>query len=328
VSTNRPDERQLEDLTPDEITAIQAALTAMAAGAAARPSIPGPTITGTGAGSAPAWLSQAQTTAPIPAPSAAPPLALSAGIPPAPTSWFESTGHLAASNHPALRNEAAQTPAGAVAPLAAGPFTLPSASLSPVPSPRVVPVTGTLAASRDAAMRGRPPSLGRRRSDALPTRALAAAAGVAATLGLIVVLVPPDTLVANGGGASGNTGNTDPGQAADASGVVGDAVSPSDVLETPAPSPSPLATKGSKTKTKATPKATKGPSATARPAAGGNTGSSGGSSGGGAATPKPTAKAGPTAKPTPKPTPRPTPQPTPRPTPKPTPVPTAASGKP
>ena len=63
MSTNRPDERQLEDLTPDEITAIQAALTAMAAGAAARPSIPGPTITGTGAGSAPAWLSQAQTTA-------------------------------------------------------------------------------------------------------------------------------------------------------------------------------------------------------------------------------------------------------------------------
>ena len=47
MSLQRPDERTLDDLTPDEVAAVQAALTAKAAGMAAQSSLPDPTVAAT-----------------------------------------------------------------------------------------------------------------------------------------------------------------------------------------------------------------------------------------------------------------------------------------
>jgi hypothetical protein len=148
----------------------------------------------------------------------------------------------------------------------------------------------------------------RRRADPAPTRAIAVAAGVATTLGLVVVLAPPDATSAGAAVLvpSGTELPSDPDLAALM------------VLETPAPSPSPSVTAKAKAKAKA--KATAKPKsksttrsttkATAKPRTGAK------------ATPRPAGTARPKA------TAKPTPKPTAKPKPKPTPVPTGASGKP
>jgi len=165
----------------------------------------------------------------------------------------------------------------------------------------------------------RPP---RARADAMPTRAIAVATGVAASLGLVVLLVPAPPV---SGAPSGSVASLD-GVAAAAStqAQVGD-VTASDVLETAAPSPVPAATTAvTKTKTTTTTKAKTAVKATPKPATG--------SGGVPKVTPPPapgaTAAPQPSAAPTPNPTPAQTPKPTAMPTPAPTPVPSAASGKP
>jgi len=157
---------------------------------------------------------------------------------------------------------------------------------------------------------------GRKRSDPLPTRVIAAAAGVAATLGLIVVLAPPEAQVASGStDTSAPQGSDAP---TDSSALTGD------VVESPAPSP---------VKVSRTARATAKPTHAAKPKAAAGTTTAAAPrvtpKPGAAATPAPKPTSGPqaTPKPTPKPTPPP-PPPTPKPTPKPTPVPTGASGKP
>ena len=161
----------------------------------------------------------------------------------------------------------------------------------------------------------------RHRPDAMPTRVIALATGVAASLGLVVLLVPPPATGTPSGSVAGANG-VPPGASTEADAQV----SASDVLEGDAPSPiaasaqasnaAAAAAKPAKTGTKAK------PSATSKPA------KSGGGSTPTAKPPAPgvTAAPGPTA--APKPTPAPTPKPTPKPTPAPTPVPSAASGKP
>lgn len=166
--------------------------------------------------------------------------------------------------------------------------------------------------------RPRPPAPLRKRHDPLPTRVITAAAGVAATLGLLTVLAPPKV--------PASTGTSDLVAGAVPDSAAPDSVSPGSsggVVESQAPAP-----------TKTHKPASKGP-ATPRPASAGNGSSSGGHAatpkpGGPARTPRPTqgSGGGGTTNPTPAPTPKATPAPTPAPTPKPTPVPTHASGKP
>ncbi len=163
----------------------------------------------------------------------------------------------------------------------------------------------------------------RHRPDAMPTRVIALATGVAASLGLVVLLVPAPEGGAPVGSVAGANG-VPPGASAEADAQV----SASDVLETGAPSPvAASAQASSAAAAAATAKPAKSgtkakPSATAKPAKSGS---------GSTPTAKPpapgaTAAPGPTL--APKPTAAPTPKPTAKPTPAPTPVPSAASGKP
>ena len=159
----------------------------------------------------------------------------------------------------------------------------------------------------------------RHRPDAMPTRVIALATGVAASLGLVVLLVPAPETGAPVGSVAGADG-VPPGASAEADAQV----SASDVLETGAPSPvaasnaaaAAATAKPAKSGTKAK------PSATAKPA------KSGSGSTPTAKPPAPGASAAPGPTPAPKPTAAPTPKPTAKPTPAPTPVPSAASGKP
>ena len=162
------------------------------------------------------------------------------------------------------------------------------------------------------------PSTPRRKADPLPTRAVIAAAGVATSLGLVVLLVPEPARPAPLDPAIDPTGAVEPAQGSPFEQVTGD---PADgVLESAAPSPVKSA----------------GAKATPKPTAKAKTGTKSGTKSGAKATPRPTTKAtpkpaassAPGASTAPKPTPAPTPKATPKPTPAPTPVPTAASGKP